>query len=180
MLIDLNRCTGCQSCTIACKAESGAARGVLNTRVLVYDTNADGRIKFLPTLCNHCDTPACLPACPETAIAKREDGIVTIDWALCVGEGACVQACPYDACHIDTVNVKADKCDFCLDRLQAGRPPACVESCASKARLFGNVFDPEDAVTVALKKYKYTVRNGLPAGRVFYIPRSEVKGGANV
>ena len=95
MVIDLNKCIGCQSCTMACKAESGASPGIFYTRVLVDDSSPSGKIFFLPAQCRHCGQPACLPVCASGAIVKQADGIVVTDWDACGGDGACVRACPH-------------------------------------------------------------------------------------
>ena len=173
MIIDLNRCLGCQSCTMACRAESGAYSGVFNTRVLVDDSSASGKIAFLPAQCNHCDDPACAGACASGAIQKLSNGIVVTDRDSCMGDGACVAACPYAARALDKGRRnKADSCDFCVDRLVEGRVPACVEACSSGARVFGDAgaLSGELAAYLAGASGKAQTREGLPAGRVFYVP----------
>lgn len=173
MVIDLNKCLGCQSCSIACKAESGASPGVFNTRVLVDDSAASGKITFLPTLCRHCDEPPCLPACPSSAIIKQADGLVVTDWNACTGDGACVAACPYAARTLDTARGgKADSCDFCLDRLAENRLPACVEACSSGARIFGDALHPGPELAAYVQNIGDASRksgNSYP-GRVIYVP----------
>ena len=97
MVIDLQRCILCRSCTIACKQENKTPPGMLYNPVLEEETGEypkPGR-QWFPRPCNHCDKPACLPACPTEAIKKRGDGIVYIDPEICVGVQACVKACPY-------------------------------------------------------------------------------------
>lgn len=168
MVIDLNKCIGCQSCTIACKAESGASKNVFNTRMLVDDSASSGRIGFTPQMCLHCDNPACLKACPFNAISKQADGIVVTDWNLCAGDGVCVKACPYAARTLDAErNYLADSCDFCLERLAHGAVPACVESCASGARIFGDALNPSRELSAALETGRKL--NLQAPGRVFII-----------
>jgi molybdopterin-containing oxidoreductase family iron-sulfur binding subunit len=97
MVIDLQRCILCRSCTIACKQENKTPPGMLYNPVLEEETGEypkAGR-RWFPRPCNHCDKPACLEACPEKAIKKRDDGIVYIDPDICKGVQACVSACPY-------------------------------------------------------------------------------------
>lgn len=145
MIIDTERCMGCNSCVTACKFQNETARSYFLTTVSSIE---DGeyptvRSRFTPQNCTQCDTPACLPACPSKAISKLSNGIVVTDWNKCTGDGACVSACPYDARFIDPRFGKADKCDFCLHRLAEGLQPACVESCPSNARLFGDINAPK-------------------------------------
>lgn len=146
MIIDLNRCTGCQSCVIACKAQNDTAPQQFNTRVLIEESkDAHGsRIAFTPVQCNQCEAPPCVPSCPQKATFKLPEGMVVTDWNLCNGNLSCVGACPFEARYPDPRHGnKADKCDFCLHRLAKGLNPACVDACPSRARLFGNALAPE-------------------------------------
>src|SRR3546814_4406200 len=105
----------------------------------------------LPRLCNHCDTPPCVPVCPVQATFQREDGIVLVDNERCVGCGYCVQACPYDARFVNHETKTADKCTFCEHRLEAGLLPACVESCVGGARVIGDLNDRSEEHTSELQ-----------------------------
>ena len=101
MTIDLRRCVGCQTCTIACKQEHGLPAGtawrfVADCEVGEYP---DVRRLFLPMQCMHCAEPPCVPVCPTGASRQREDGIVWIHYDACVGCGYCAMACPYQARH---------------------------------------------------------------------------------
>jgi len=182
MIIDLNRCTGCQSCVIACKNQSKTATGNFNTRILSVEAGRypAARIVYTPVQCNHCDNPPCVAACPVGATFKLADGIVVTDWDKCVSKGACVANCPYGARSLDPrYENKADKCDFCLDRLAQGLAPACVESCPSKARLFGDSNRPQGEFARYLKKSGLQVRkSALKTGpRVHYLPSRQAEEG---
>lgn len=129
MLIDLRRCIGCQSCTVSCAIENHTPHDALRTHVNQYqvvlsDTHSVTNV-LLPRLCNHCDQPPRVPVCPVQATFQREDGIVVVDNTRCVGCAYCVQACPYDARFINHETQTADKCTFCVHRLEAGLLPAC-------------------------------------------------------
>ena len=161
MIIDVNRCTGCQSCVIACKAQNKAAADQFNTRVLsLEDGNyPNSRVIFTPVQCNHCEDPRCVPACPLEATFKLPNGIVVTDWDKCESFGACVTACPYGARFLDERHGnKVDKCDFCLNRLEQGLLPACVESCEANARVFGDLNNPTGEFAEYLKRRDLTVR----------------------
>ncbi|MBI1846408.1 MAG: 4Fe-4S dicluster domain-containing protein [Candidatus Rokubacteria bacterium] len=102
MVLDLRRCVGCQTCTIACKQEHGLPAGtqwrfVADCEVGTYP---DVRRVFLPMQCMHCAEPPCVPVCPTGASRQRGDGIVWIDYDACVGCGYCAVACPYHARHL--------------------------------------------------------------------------------
>jgi tetrathionate reductase subunit B len=149
MLIDLRKCIGCQACTAACKFENNIPVGVFRTWVpdVELGTFPDTKRAFLPRLCNHCERPSCIEVCPTGATWQRKDGIVEIDYDLCWGCGACVNACPYDARFINPITKTADKCTFCSQRVDQGLLPACVETCVGSARQFGDLNDRNDPVT---------------------------------
>ena len=93
---------------------------------------------YLARICNHCDNPACLAACPRKAIYKRdEDGIVLIDQERCRGYQECVKACPYKKAFYNVVSRAAEKCIGCYPRVEQGLSALCVEGCIGKIRLHG-------------------------------------------
>ncbi len=141
MTADLRRCVGCQTCTAACKEGNGTPPGVQWRRVLdlEFGEYPDVSRVFVPTGCQHCADPPCMEVCPTTATRQRADGIVTIDYNLCIGCGYCMAACPYDArfkvekqayafgeeataaerTRQHPLGV-ATKCTFCSNRIDAG------------------------------------------------------------
>ena len=135
--VDLNKCFGCESCTIACKSENNTDINVNWRWVMkVEGGNYPKLQKYCVTLaCNHCEEPACLKACPvEGAIVKREkDGIVYIDNDKCIGCKKCIWACPYGAPQYNSTTEKVEKCHMCMHRIDAGLQPACVDTCVGRA-----------------------------------------------
>lgn len=107
MVIDVRRCVGCRSCVAACKMENKTPPGVDYNKVTetYLGKMRNDRPVFLTQPCFHCERPACLPVCPvkpKAATYKRaEDGIVVVDYDLCIGCQACVEACPYGARSFD-------------------------------------------------------------------------------
>lgn len=160
MLIDLETCIGCHACTVSCKIENEVAEGNFNTWVEEWDEGEYpnvARVK-LPKMCNHCIDAPCIPVCPVDATYAIEGGAVVIDEETCIGCGACVEACPYDARYMNEETKKAGKCTFCIQRAEAGMVPACVSSCVSHARFFGDINDPESEIS---KKFKENNVHGL-------------------
>ena len=113
-----------------------------------------GRTVHFPRSCLHCDAPACVTVCPTGASYKRAaDGIVLVDQDKCIGCQLCSWACPYGARELDPAAGTMKKCTLCIDRiynenLQAeDRVPACVAACPTGSRHFGDLGDPDSAVT---------------------------------
>jgi len=142
MVIDLRRCVGCQTCTAACRHANATPPGVQWRRVLDMEVGEYPNVKraFVPVGCMHCDDPPCMEVCPSTATKKRADGIVTVDYDLCIGCAYCALACPYQARYrtdraqfaygeatppeemrLDPARLGvATKCTFCVERIDAG------------------------------------------------------------
>ena len=137
MVADLRRCVGCQTCTAACKLTNATPPGVQWRKVLDIETGEFPNVErtFMPVGCQHCSV------CPSTATRKRDDGIVTIDYDICIGCAYCAVACPYQARYkvekpsfaygpatateaqrFDEARLGvAQKCTFCVDRIDAGK-----------------------------------------------------------
>lgn len=141
--IDLERCIGCKSCEAACKQEHGLTPGAFRNKVLWLEDIEDqsgAPLNFLPTMCQHCERPACLRACPVNpkAINRNEvTGVVTVDESLCTGCGECVTACPYGAMGYDAGAKHSVKCNLCEERREEGLKPACASVCPGFAIDFG-------------------------------------------
>jgi len=139
--IDQSRCTGCCTCTIACKDWHNIPAGPVNWRWAV--TVEKGKyprvfVAYLSLSCLHCAEPACIAVCPTDAITKRQkDGIVVVNQEACLGKepcGLCKEACPYGAPQFSAEgNAKMQMCDLCVDRWEKGKKPICVEACPMQA-----------------------------------------------
>ena len=129
---------------------------------------------YLPRLCNHCTHPACLEACPRKSIYKREeDGIVLVDQDRCHGYRFCVEACPYKKVYFDYERQVANKCIFCLPRIEEGVPMACARQCPGRLRFVGYRDDPDGPIWKLVDQWKVALplhpEYGL-APNVFYVP----------
>ena len=143
-VIDQTACIGCHACTVACKTEHEVPLGVNRTWVKYVEKGAwpDTKRFFSVMRCNHCTDAPCVTICPTTALYKRDDGIVDFDTDRCIGCKSCMQACPYDALYIDPEEHTAQKCNYCVHRVEVGIEPACVVVCPEQAIIAGDLDDP--------------------------------------
>jgi Fe-S-cluster-containing dehydrogenase component len=175
LVIDLDTCVGCHACAVACKewndgskvagplpdydAHGAQPSGVWFNRIRHYEVGEYPASKTLnvPLSCMHCEDAACVTVCPTGASYKRSDGIVLVDADKCMGCNYCSWACPYGARELDENAGTMKKCTLCVDRIhnqalpEAERQPACVLSCPTHARAFGDFDDPQSAVSAKVR-----------------------------
>jgi Fe-S-cluster-containing dehydrogenase component len=149
---------------------------------------------YVPVSCQQCSNAPCTKVCPTGATWTEKDGIVVIDYDWCIGCRCCMSACPYGARHFNwrTPSVSGDdinpsmhylgnrprpkgvveKCTFCIQRVRAGRYPACVEVCPVGARKFGNLLDPDSEIRYIIDHKRVMVLkeelNTMPKFFYFY------------
>ena len=228
MVIDLDRCTGCEACVVACHAENNiatagpdqAARGRAKhwIRVERYWEGEfpNARLRFQPVLCQQCDAAPCEPVCPTFASYHTTEGLNGQVYNRCIGTRYCANACPYNVRFFNFYNPQWDKplnlqlnpdvsvrevgvmekCTFCVQRIKAGEiqaaaekravkdgeiQPACVQSCPTKAMVFGDLSDPESEVSRLARGNRATKLLGelgtLP--KVTYLQRDSWHGTEN-
>ena len=172
LAIDLDTCVGCNACVTACKGWNdqgyGAPlsdqnpygadpSGTFLNRVHSYQVESIDTAAItvnLPRSCLHCEVAPCVTVCPTGASYKRvEDGIVLVNEDACIGCGLCAWACPYGAREMDMAEGVMKKCTLCVDRIynenlpEEDREPACVRTCPTGARHFGDFADPNSKVS---------------------------------
>ena len=173
--INLDRCVGCHTCTLACKMQNNVPEGLLWNRVLTENCDvvdgAEGVYPavtrtYLPVACQHCQNAACQRVCPTGATYKDEKGRIEIDYQKCIGCRMCMAACPYNARVFNwEVPVRStganygdarvpvrekgmvEKCTLCKERTDEGEEPMCVVCCPGRARIFGDLDDPESEIS---------------------------------
>lgn len=152
MTVDTRRCVGCNACVLGCKAEN--ALGPREFRDWIT-TETRGTFPHLTQelrseRCNHCANPPCVTVCACGASHVNEGGTVLVTHEKCSGCKACLAACPYGARYLHRGGY-ADKCTFCIHRVQRGQQPSCVEICPTHALRFGDLNDPRGEVARLLR-----------------------------
>jgi len=139
-LLDLNGCTGCEACRLACTIENELDWGQSWRHVSTYNElhHPDAPLFHISHACNHCEKAPCERGCPTRAIRRDEEtGALLIHRRWCIGCGYCRWACPYDAPLYDEAAGVMTKCTLCRHRLAEGLLPACVDLCPTGALRFG-------------------------------------------
>ena len=133
IITDLNRCTGCLACTVACKAINGVDVGnfwIKTLRVGPHPieggsgTFPDVEMYFLPVQCQHCENPECVKVCPTEASHVAEDGSIHIDKEKCIGCQFCAMSCPYGVRYLNEEERVVEKCTLCQQRTAHTFAPA--------------------------------------------------------
>lgn len=158
MAIDTNKCVGCADCVVACQTENNVPHGYCRDWIVesVNGTYPSLDLEFRSERCNHCDNSPCVRCCPTGASHIAEGGIVLVNHDECIGCGACIESCPYDARYPHPDGF-VDKCTFCIHRVGKGQNPACVEVCPTSCLHFGDLDDPKSDVSLAIKDRTWKV-----------------------
>ncbi|MCE5254654.1 MAG: carboxypeptidase regulatory-like domain-containing protein [Actinomycetia bacterium] len=164
MVVDVTKCDGCYNCFIVCKDEycrqahpgysaPQPMTGQFWMKIVGKERGQFPKVKqdYIPVPCMHCEAPACATG-SDGAVYKRADGIVIIDPEKAAGSKDIVSRCPYRVIYWNEEENVAQKCTFCAHLLDAGwKEPRCVEACPTGALIFGDLDDPDSAVSKAMK-----------------------------
>ncbi len=174
ILIDVAKCSGCYNCQLACKdeycendwmpyAKPQPITGQFWCKVTEHVQGSIPKVKihYVAKMCAHCADAPCMSTCPESAISKREDGLILIDPARCSGCKACMSACPYDVIYFNDKLSIAQKCTGCAHLLDNGfKQPRCTEACPTDAMVYG---DAEE-----LKEQLFGAKPLAEGGMIYY------------
>ena len=160
MVIDVDRCTGCFNCFLACRDEHAGndyrpvalaqpdGQSWIKVREIERGSAPKVRVSYVPVPCLHCTDAPCMRAAKGGAIYRRPDGIVIIDPEKAVGQRDIAAACPWGAIFWNAEKNLPQKCTFCAHLLDDGwKLPRCVEACPTQALVFGNLDDPQSEVS---------------------------------
>jgi Fe-S-cluster-containing dehydrogenase component len=191
ILYDATLCVGCRSCMVGCKKANnmpmeftGPQRRWENPvdlssktlNIIKAYTNGTPKTKdsetngyaFIKRQCMHCVDPACVSACPATAMTKDpKTGIVAYNEDACIGCRYCAVACPFNIPKFEWDNPfpKIVKCQLCQHLIAVGRIPACTSECPTGASIFGPV---NDLLMEAERRQKMT------PGKYYEFPVAEI------
>jgi len=181
--IDIEKCIGCGNCAKSCKIENDVPiepfffrswvekyKIMENGDVHVESPNGgidgfaedmvdEGVFKsfFVPKMCNQCYQSPCVQVCPVGATFVSPDGVVLVDPNYCIGCRYCIQACPYGCRYLHPVKKVADKCDLCYHRITKGDDPACMITCPTGARIYGDLRDKKGKLHKFIKEHNCQV-----------------------
>ena len=148
MLINTKKCIGCYACRTACQRQNDLLpdEAFIRFEEREVGTYPSVRVEHVPLQCMHCEDAPCAQVCPTGAAHMGADGIVTVDQGRCIGCLYCMAACPYSMRWCDDETGIVGKCTFCHTRTANGMDPACVNTCISSARIFGDLNDPDSEI----------------------------------
>lgn len=173
IVVNLDRCTGCFGCEVACKMENGVALGERWSKVFTVGPVGeypDMTRYALPTMCQQCENAPCVSVCPTGASYRDGNNVVLVDKEKCIGCKYCMAACPYGArIQIKKTGV-IEKCRFCWYEGEPGNPPRCVGTCISGARLFGDLDDPQSEICQEIARTNAQPLAGdLTTAKIYYV-----------
>jgi Fe-S-cluster-containing dehydrogenase component len=165
MVIDINKCTGCYNCFLACRDEFAgneyagysSAQPMTGQNWIHLIERERGqypkvKVAYTPIICQHCENATCVKMAPNNAVYRRPDGIVIIDPVKAKGHKEIIGTCPYRVIEWNEEAQVPQKCTFCAHMLDKGeKEPRCVEACPTGALVFGDLDDPGSAVSKTMK-----------------------------
>ena len=210
MIIDLNKCSGCYNCFLACRDEHygndfppiALAQPFKNhfwMQIIERERGKYPKVKlsFIPKPCMHCDNAPCTQSTANGSVYKRPDGVVIIDPEKSRGQKEILSSCPHRVIFWNDEKNIPQKCTLCAHLLDQGwKEPRCAEACPTGALLFGDLDDPASEISKVWKSQKVETLHpefelqprvkyiGIPkrfvAGTVYFKDRDECAENARV
>jgi Fe-S-cluster-containing dehydrogenase component len=175
IVCDIDKCTGCYSCFLACKDEhlgndhlpisvsQSEGQKWINVKEIEQGTGSKVKVDYLPVMCQHCEDAPCMRLAPKGAVYKREDGIIVIDPEKAVGCKEIVDTCPYGCVEWNESLKLPQKCTMCAHMLDRGeKTTRCVEVCPTGALVFGDLDDPESEISRVIANNQGKLETFMP------------------
>ena len=148
-IFDINKCVGCMACIVGCSIENHETSHINWREVNTFNSlhHPDLPVFHFSIACNHCQDSPCMDNCPALAYTRDPlTGAIIHHAESCIGCKYCTWTCPYDAPKFNKQTGIVEKCNFCVDRLENGQKPACVDACPVGALSYGEDENTEDAL----------------------------------
>ncbi|MBP2654104.1 MAG: bthL [Firmicutes bacterium] len=164
IVVDVEKCTGCHSCFLACKdeyigndyyptsaAQPNEGHKWIQLKEVEHGTGTKIKVDYIPVMCQHCVNPHCITSNNADAVYRRSDGIVIIDPKKAIGRKDIVNACPYGAIFWNEEKSIPQKCTLCVHMLDNGEKTVrCAECCPTGALVFGDLDDADSEISKLL------------------------------
>ncbi|MEI7449811.1 MAG: 4Fe-4S dicluster domain-containing protein [Desulfomonile sp.] len=154
--VDTTKCIGCHACRVACQNQNGLEFKEAYNWIKQRDRGkfpAFGS-EFVPVQCNHCEKAPCQRVCPTGATYTTSEGVVLVNPKTCVGCKYCMEACPYKVRIVEHHKGIVEKCRFCIELVREGGAPACVTTCPTQVRIFGDLDDPNSEISQFVAQHR--------------------------
>lgn len=171
MLINTKKCVGCYACRVACQMINGLDPDKAFIHYEELETGAYPNVyaENVPVQCMHCEDAPCQSVCPTGATYTTDSGVVLVEEGKCIGCKYCMAACPYGV-RVQLHSGVVEKCRFCWYEGEPGNPPACVGTCITNARIFGDLDDPNSEINQAVARYNaQPLASDLTESKIFYV-----------
>ena len=153
--IDTTKCIGCHACRVACQNQNDLPVKEQFNRIAERERGKFPSFskEFVPLQCNHCTNAPCQRVCPTGATYTTDEGVVLVNPKTCVGCKYCIEACPYKMRVLDHAKGVVVKCRMCIEMVREGGTPACVSTCPTQVRIFGDLDDPKSEISRFIAKH---------------------------
>ena len=171
MLINTKKCVGCYACRVACQMINGLDPDKAFIHYEELETGAYPNVyaENVAVQCMHCEDAPCQSVCPTGATYTTDSGVVLVEEGKCIGCKYCMAACPYGV-RVQLHSGVVEKCRFCWYEGEPGNPPACVGTCITNARIFGDLDDPNSEINQAIARYNaQPLASDLTESKIFYV-----------
>ena len=160
LLVDLDICSKCDECGMLCSyIQHPENNGITSLRELAH----------FAIVCRRCDDEPCVASCPWEALEKQSDRVLKRYMMRCTSCKSCSKGCPFGVIYPETIPFTVARCDFCLDRINGGESPICLESCTQGGIKYGEFDENKESGILRISDYLF-VKTSYKWERVEEIP----------